>query len=59
MVTYTYYPDKPSSIRCGEDWKWSKKVQAGKWYHIRMWIKLNTAGVKNGEFKAWLDGEQV
>lgn len=59
MVTYAYYPDKPKSIRCGEDWMWSKKVQSNKWHHIRMWVKLNTPGQKNGEFKAWLDGQQV
>jgi hypothetical protein len=51
--------DKPSSIRCGEDWLWSKKVESGKWYHVRMWLKLNDAGEKNGEFKTWLDGEEV
>lgn len=59
MVTYAYYPDKPAAIRCGEDWMWSKKVQTNKWHHIRMWMKLNTPGQKNGQFKAWLDGEQV
>jgi hypothetical protein len=63
MVTYAYYPDKPSSIRCGEDWMWSKKVQAGKWHHIRMYAKLNTVSggdaQSDGVFKAWLDGEQV
>ena len=59
MATYAYYPDKPASIRCGEDWLWSKKVQSNKWHHIRMWVKLNTPGQKNGEFKAWLDGKQV
>ena len=59
VVTYAYYPDKPKSIRCGEDWKWSKKFQTGKWHHIRMWAKLNTPGKADGEYKAWLDGEQV
>ena len=58
-MTYAYYPDKPKSIRCGEDWKWSKKFQTGKWHHIRMWAKLNTPGKADGEYKAWLDGEQV
>eukprot|EP00892_Ulva_mutabilis_P009445 jgi/Ulvmu1/6873/UM031_0078.1 len=59
MVTYAYYPDKPKSIRCGEDWVWSKKVQSNKWHHVRMWVKLNTPGKKDGEYKAWLDGKQV
>ena len=63
MTTYAYYPDKPKSIRCGEDWVWSKKLQSGKWYNIRMWIKLNTfswTGPKaNGKFKVWVDGKQV
>lgn len=59
QVTYAYYPDKPKSIRCGEDWKWSQGFKAGKWHHIRMWAKLNTGTRANGEFKAWLDGKQV
>lgn len=59
IVTYAYYPDKPSSIRCGEDWKWSKKLDSGKWHDIKMWIKLNDVGSGNGEFKAWLDGDEV
>jgi hypothetical protein len=59
MVTYAYYPDKPKSIRCGEDWNWSKKVRAGEWNNIRMWQLLNTPGKKDGEFKAWLNGELV
>ena len=59
QVTYAYYPDKPKSIRCGEDWKWSQGFKANKWHHIRMWAKLNTGSNKNGEFKAWLDGKQV
>lgn len=58
-VTYAYYPDKPKSIRCGEDWKWSKGFKAGQWHHIRMWAKLNTGTNANGEYKAWLDGKQV
>ena len=59
MVTYAYYPDKPKSIRCGEDWKWSQKIQDGVWNHIRMWSKLNTPGEEDGEFKAWLNGDEV
>lgn len=59
VVTYAYYPDKPKSIRCGEDWVWSDSLKAGKWHDIRMWIKLNTNGNANGEFKSWLDGKQV
>lgn len=59
MVTYAYYPDKPASIRCGEDWSWSKKIQDGVWNHIRVWSLLNTPGEKDGEFKAWLNGDEV
>ena len=59
MVTYAYYPDKPKSIRCGEDWKWSQKIQDGVWNHIRMWSKLNTPGEADGEYKAWLNGDEV
>ena len=63
IVTYAYYPDKPESIRCGEDWPWSKKIQSGKWYHVRLYAKLNTVdgddAKADGVFKAWLDGKQV
>jgi hypothetical protein len=63
IVTYVYYPDKPESVQCGEDWPWSKRVQAGKWHHIRMYAKLNTVtgsdASSDGTFKAWLDGELV
>lgn len=63
IVTYAYYPDKPKSIRCGEDWKWSEKLQSGKWHEIKIWLKLNTvsgrSARKDGQFKAWLDGEQA
>jgi hypothetical protein len=59
MVTYAYYPDKPKSIRCGEDWNWDQGLSSGKWHEIKMWCKLNSPGDKNGEFKAWLDGKQV
>jgi hypothetical protein len=63
IVTYAYYPDKPVSIRCGEDWFWNAKLQSGKWHHIKIWMKLNTlsGGTANedGQFKAWLDGTQV
>jgi len=46
MVTYTYYPDKPKVWRCGEDWNWSKGVVGGKWYTIRMTVKMNTPGAQ-------------
>lgn len=63
IVTYAYYPDKDESIRCGEDWKWDKKLKAGEWHHIRMFAQLNTFEggdpQEDGVFRAWLDGELV
>jgi hypothetical protein len=59
MVTYGYYPSKPQSIRCGENWKWNQGVQTGRWHNIRIFVAINTAGVANGVSKAWLDGRLV
>ena len=59
MVTYAYYPSKSRAIRCGENWKWSAGVVAGRWHNIRMYVGINTAGVPNGVSKAWLDGKLV
>ena len=63
IVTYAYYPDKPDSVHCGEDWLWSKKLRAGQWHTIRMYAKLNTVkgsdAKEDGVFKAWLDGKLV
>lgn len=63
IATYAYYPDKPDSVHCGEDWLWSKKLRAGKWHTIRMYAKLNTVtgddAKEDGVFKAYLDGKLV
>ena len=63
IVTYAYYPDKPRSIRCGEDWVWDGKFTTGVWHDIAMRIKLNTvsgnSAREDGVFEAWLDGRKV
>lgn len=59
MVTYAYYPDKPKAIRCGEDWRWSKKVVPGRWFNVKIYTKINTPGKADGISKAYLDGELV
>ena len=59
MVTYAYYPDKSPAARCGEDWRWSSKVQAGKWHSVRIYAGVNTPGVADGVSRAWLDGALV
>lgn len=59
MTTYAYYPDKPKTIRCGEDWYWSNGVQSGRWHNLRMYTKVNTPGKADGVTRAWLDGRLV
>lgn len=63
IVTYAYYPDKPRSIRCGEDWVWDATLESGRWYEIAMRVRLNSVdgGTANsdGSVEAWLDGKKV
>lgn len=63
IVTYAYYPDKPRSIRCGEDWVWDGRLTSGVWHDIAMRVKLNTVSGhtarRDGVFEAWLDGRKV
>lgn len=59
MTTYAYYPDKPQTIRCGEDWWWSNGLQSGRWHNLRLYVKVNTPGKADGVTRAWLDGRLV
>ncbi len=59
MITYPYWPDRPSATNCGGEWKWSKGVVANTWQTVRQEIKLNTPGQNNGTIKMYLDGQLV
>ena len=57
MVTYAYYPFK--AVRCGDNWDWTEKVVPGRWYNIRIYVKINSAGQHDGVAAAWLNGTLV
>ena len=64
IVTYAYYPDKPKSIRCGEDWLWDAEIESGRWYDIAIMVQLNTVSDSgdvsaDGVVQAWLDDKMV
>lgn len=64
LTAYLYYPDKPSSIRCGEDFPWSTTLIPGKWHDILFHVHLNGFD-KNGQalsdarIEGWFDGEKA
>lgn len=63
LVSYLYYPDKPESIRCGEDVPWAAKITPGVWHSLRMRVKLNTIDGgeprSDGVIEGWFDGDKV
>lgn len=57
VVTYIYarYPFEGFS---GFGWHKSLgDLQRGTWHHVKMEVKLNTVGQRNGVFNVWLDGD--
>ncbi len=57
---YLYHPDMPNQY--GEDFYFDNRqfqFQAGKWYKIRQYIKMNTVGSSNGVLKVWVDDQLV
>ena len=63
VVAYLYYPDKPVSIRCGEDYVFDTTLESGRWYTISISVSLNTVSDsgpnEDGEIRAWVDGSEV
>ena len=68
ITQYVYHPDADR----GDDFNWDdgpsgrwEKFEAGKWYHLKHRIKMNTPGqngqpgLNDGIAQAWLDGEMV
>ena len=37
----------------------SVPLRAGRWYDVRYRIALNTPGLQDGVFEAWVDGEKI
>jgi hypothetical protein len=56
VVTYIYarYPVDGFS---GFGWHTSLgHFERNTWHHVKIEVKMNTIGVQNGEFRAWIDG---
>jgi hypothetical protein len=60
LVTYVYAPH-PSAGFNGYGWHTNlgTEMQRGQWHHIKMEVKLNTVGSRDGVFKVWVDGRQT
>jgi len=57
MSTYVYHMDQPRNY--GEHFDASVKFSPGKWHLVKMRIKMNTPGIRDGSLAGWLDGKQV
>lgn len=58
--SYAYHMGSDAS---GDVWPWSEGpsglLQNNRWYAVEQYVKLNTPGVADGIFRAWIDGRQV
>lgn len=64
VVAYLYYPDKPRSVRCGEDFVWNGRLEPGRWHDVALRVSLNSFAADgranaDGRVEAWLDGAQA
>jgi len=57
--TYAYHADTEGIY--GDDWIWDLGLRGllrrNQWYCIEQYFRLNHVGAKDGELKAWIDGE--
>ena len=60
---YCYHADMKGSY--GNTWNWDQLLEAGKWYSVECYVKLNTPapgggqGARDGVLRGWIDGRQV
>lgn len=59
--SYAYHAQAESAS--GEHWPWSAGpsglLQNNRWYAVEQYVKLNTPGMPNGVFRAWINGRLV
>lgn len=59
--SYVYHADMKGDS--GLIWGWGDgpggMLRNNRWYAIEQYVKLNTPGAHDGEFRAWIDGHQV
>lgn len=60
LGSYAYHADTGES---GDYWGWNEGpsglLENNRWYSVEQYVKLNTPGVRDGVFRAWIDGRQV
>lgn len=60
LGSYSYHADTGES---GDYWGWNEGpsglLENNRWYSVEQYVKLNTPGVRNGVFRAWIDGRLV
>ena len=56
-VQYLYHPDQPDIY--GEDFRWNRRFEPGRWHTVEHHFVMNTPGANDGVLQAWFDGEQV
>lgn len=59
--SYVYQADDKDEF--GSYWGWSEGrgglLENGRWYAVEQYLKMNTPGQHDGEFRAWIDGRLV
>jgi hypothetical protein len=57
LITYLY--DMDQSGACGNTTETGVNFAAGRWYSIKLRVKLNTASNRDGVYQLWVDDRQV
>ncbi len=60
LGSYSYHAETGAS---GDYWGWNEGpsglLENNRWYAVEQYVKLNTPGLRDGVFRAWIDGRQV
>lgn len=60
LGSYSYHAETGVS---GDYWGWNEGpsglLENNRWYAVEQYVKLNTPGLRDGVFRAWIDGRQV
>lgn len=56
-VSYMYHPGQQTQY--GDNIQWNRAFAAGRWHDVKQCYTMNTVGQKNGQLRAWFDGQLV
>ena len=56
-VQYVYHPDQPGIY--GEDFRWERRFEPGRWHTVEHRFVMNDAGMHDGILQAWFDGQEA